>query len=73
MSATLNREDVDMLELAGVTLLRHHESEIGTRLLARALLLRSQRVYACNVDESAGLAEAQVVDLLGYSRKVLCD
>ena len=70
MSATLNREDVDMLELAGVTLLRHHENEIGTRLLARALLLRSQQMFRCDIDESAGMAE--VVELQSYSRKAPC-
>ena len=70
MSATLNREDVDMLELAGVTLLRHHESEIATRLLARALLLRSQQMFRCDVDESGGLAD--VVELSSYCKRVPC-
>lgn len=67
---TLTRADVQTIEAAGKALLRHHETDLGLRVLGLALVLRSQKVYACHVDESAGMAEAQVVDLLGYSRKV---
>jgi hypothetical protein len=64
---TLTREDVQTLEAAGKALLRHHENELGTRVLVLALLHRPP-VFACNVDESAGMAE--VVELQNYSRCV---
>jgi len=69
VSATLNNEDVAAIEDAGYALLRHNETKLGVRILGLALLLRSQKVYACDgSDESAGMAE--VADLTNYSKRV---
>jgi hypothetical protein len=57
-------EGVTIKEIVGDVLMAAHEARL--RDVERKLAFR------CNVDESAGLAEANVVELLGYSRKAPC-
>lgn len=69
MTPALSREDVALIESAGKALLRKRENDLGLRVLGLALVLRSQQGwFACDVDESAGLAE--IVDLHDFSKKV---
>jgi hypothetical protein len=75
--ATVYLDDLETLETCGELLIREGHSAPGVRLLAICLRLREQtqlyaaeQVFACNPDESAGLAE--VHELHGYSRKTPC-
>ena len=62
-------KDIPALEAGGVALMRDGDSTNGLRLLALALLIRNmQGVFACDIYESAGMAE--VVEL--RSRKAPC-
>lgn len=60
------------LEAGGKALIRAGDHENAQVLLSHALLIfQRKREFHCNVDESAGMAE--VVELQGYSRKVVCE
>lgn len=74
---TLCAEDLEDLERAGKSLLRHHETTFGIRLLGIVLRLREQsgfcaadQVFMCDVDESAGMAD--VVEIHSHSWKTPC-
>ena len=69
----IDSELIALIERVGQRLLNQNEVD-GIKLLALGLSWRSigRPVFECHVDESAGLAEAQVVELLGYSKKVPC-
>ncbi len=67
---TISEQDVHDLEDALTALYRAHANHEAIRMGALALRFRSLGGFACDVDESAGLAE--VVELNGYSRKAPC-
>lgn len=66
--------DIETLEEAMEALYRAHDNTLALRLGALALRLREasgfhhERVFACDVDESAGMAE--IVELNCFSRRV---
>jgi hypothetical protein len=72
----LDAEQFSLIEELGLEKMRAGEHETATRLLAIALAWKVSppttppRVFRCNVDESAGLAE--VVHLDPWSRKAPC-
>jgi len=66
-------EDIEALEKAGEELMRSFKTSEGLNVLTIALRLREawrlfDPVFACDVDESAGMAE--VVELREYGKKV---
>lgn len=70
VDARICMEDIVAMEKAGEFLFRHHESTVALEVLTIALRLRQSIGFACNVDESAGMAD--VIELQGYSRRVPC-
>ena len=61
-----------MIEDLGIAALREGDQEIGTKLLAIALAWKYAPAvsFACDIDESAGMAE--VFEMHGHSRKAPC-
>ncbi len=73
MKATITPQDILDLEDAMAALYRAHANTEAFRMGALALRFRGECVatFNCNVDESAFMAE--VIELSGYSRKVVCE
>ncbi len=68
---TISEQDIADLEAAMAALYRAHANAEAIRLGALSLRFRGEGDFlACEVDESAGLAE--VVELNGYSKRVPC-
>lgn len=67
-------EDIEALEKAGEELMRSSKPSEGLNVLTVALRLRQEwalyepPAFACDVDESAGMAE--VTDLHDFSKRV---
>ncbi len=68
-SVPLDVTQVTLIEEIGVELMRRADPRAAT-LLAVVLQWRSLGRFACDPDESGGMAE--VVELNGYSRKAPC-
>ena len=66
----LDSEQAALLEEVGVDLLREGDEERATKLLAIHLAWRYAKTqrFACDVDESGGLAE--LLDLHDFSKRV---
>ena len=62
-------KDIAAFEAGGEALMRVHDTPNALRLLALALQIRAEHEgFACDIDESAGMAE--VVELHEHSKKV---
>lgn len=78
-SLRLCLDDIEAMEKAGEELMRSHKTAEGLPVLAAALRLRQAwsmyEPFACNVDESAGLADDGLIPIetapsLSKQRKV---
>lgn len=76
-TVAIDYETIQCIESVGEDLLRQQDNDRGLRLLTLVLTWRTlgkrgqgnlERIFECDVDESAGLAE--VVELHNYSRCV---
>ena len=67
-------KDIEAMEKAGEELMRSHKATQGLAILVVALRLRQEwqmhepLAFACNVDESAGMAE--IHDLHDFCKRV---